>query len=438
MKSIDFEIVWQQSDKTPVPEERETLASFTILIDGLPIIDFFDGITNSRRNRLNVPLYPLAEWFVINWWFLFGEKSRHDDYSLRHNIQYTNSGFSFPNLTFSPEGDTISIAWEGSELKHHFVLFLNKGYVRVSQLEFKTKLGEFIKSVIIKLQDAGLHNSTLQTEWEVINNTKKNEEAFCLTAAQLGLDAYSIDEVMQDIIIDVNHTLPNSIKEDFFNSAEPNNLFNLSAELYAAINRASSIETKLSIKKMRREVRGLYEPTRSPIPYVEGYDAAIQLRNYLGLNGEVISNTDILAEILDTPKTNILSSFAEETTKSLNFMGVMAVKNEEPGFVFFQNQNSDIIREPHLIFTFCRGLYEYFFSNSLQTALITTAKTPHQKRNRAFAAELILPSAKLKNMNLPATITDDEVDEIALNFDVPYPIVRHQLKNHHISRVIED
>ena len=83
-------------------------------------------------------------------------------------------------------------------------------------------------------------------------------------------------------------------------------------------------------------------------------------------------------------------------------------------------------------FAFCRGLMELLVGNGTSTSLVTAARTERQKRNRAFAAELLAPAAWLRKQDWGRVIEDEAVEEVAGELGVYSEVVRRQLINHRI------
>ena len=87
------------------------------------------------------------------------------------------------------------------------------------------------------------------------------------------------------------------------------------------------------------------------------------------------------------------------------------------------------------VFTLCRSLSEYLTSTLHEPQLVTRARSDRQKRNRAFAAEFLVPADALRK-ELPTKIVNDEdIDDLAIEFGVSSALVRHQLANHDLARV---
>jgi Zn-dependent peptidase ImmA (M78 family) len=90
---------------------------------------------------------------------------------------------------------------------------------------------------------------------------------------------------------------------------------------------------------------------------------------------------------------------------------------------------------PTRLFHFCRALCEYLHSRGDRAALVTDADTVRQKRNRAFAAELLAPAAALRARVGTSIVTWDQTEEIAEEFGVSAFVIDHQLTNHRIAAV---
>ena len=52
-----------------------------------------------------------------------------------------------------------------------------------------------------RMAAGGVTGTLLQSEWEAIGNADDDVRRFCIAAAQLGLDPYSVDESVADALI---------------------------------------------------------------------------------------------------------------------------------------------------------------------------------------------------------------------------------------------
>ena len=66
------------------------------------------------------------------------------------------------------------------------------------------------------------------------------------------------------------------------------------------------------------------------------------------------------------------------------------------------------------------------------------AATTEQKRNRAFAAELLAPADTLRAAIKGHVVGSDELDHLAQQYGVTSELIRRQLANHHIATIGED
>jgi Zn-dependent peptidase ImmA (M78 family) len=74
-------------------------------------------------------------------------------------------------------------------------------------------------------------------------------------------------------------------------------------------------------------------------------------------------------------------------------------------------------------------------SNSEESALLTRVSSDRQKRNRAFAAELLAPADGLRKLLSGSRIARDEIAEVAAHLRVSEWLVEHQVQNHRIATV---
>ena len=68
---LAFDVKWLPLD-TADPRERATFGSLTITAgrDRIPITEVDDAIARTVRPDIRVPIVPLAQWLIVNWWRL--------------------------------------------------------------------------------------------------------------------------------------------------------------------------------------------------------------------------------------------------------------------------------------------------------------------------------------------------------------------------------
>jgi IrrE N-terminal-like domain len=67
------------------------------------------------------------------------------------------------------------------------------------------------------------------------------------------------------------------------------------------------------------------------------------------------------------------------------------------------------------------------------SSLVTRGQTEHQQRNRAFAAEFLAPAHSIRERLPNATVDEEDVEELAAEFQVSPIVIRHQIQNHRLA-----
>src|SRR5262249_37923755 len=152
-----------------------------------------------------LPLYPVAEWLVTNWWFLLYEVEprprERDHYRTRHSLRFAGEGFALPPVLFVPIGPSIEVHWWPAEFEHQRIEFTEFGRASVDAREFQDAIIRFARSVVARLHEFEIHNTVLESELASIEATTAEEAQFCAAAAALGIDPYSIEEAATNEVI---------------------------------------------------------------------------------------------------------------------------------------------------------------------------------------------------------------------------------------------
>lgn len=94
-------------------------------------------------------------------------------------------------------------------------------------------------------------------------------------------------------------------------------------------------------------------------------------------------------------------------------------------------------RGPQASETFrCARLIGELLGTSESVGAATSTQSARQKRNRAFAAEFLVPAESLRDRVGPYTLHEgDDLDVIAAEYGVSSWVVRHQIENHRIAEL---
>jgi hypothetical protein len=446
MSDITFEFEWADPLGARGEELRATWARLSIIVADRPASRLLDLRTQTVRDAVYLPLYPLAEWFVANWWRLLFEiespaRSNQAEYAERHQLRHAREGYSLPNLSFTAFGDVVQLNWSPESLVHHSVEFLEEGAAHVPLEQFRSRIAAFVTSVVGRLRDQGVLDTFLEREWNAITNVSSEEEQFCVAAAELGIDPFAADGDLAGTIINVSAEVPSTVRREFFAATAPAQLVHDASSFKAGIERARENKTelpsllrlqdRLSEKEVVQRVRRKLLQTANGFeaPWHEGYDLAREARMELGVPDAPFPSFHDLAVALRLEEANLRAAMFEQPIPTSLYETIVATNRKGSPSFAMKHRFEHAER-----FQFCRGLGDFLLESG-QEWLITRALSDRQKRNRAFAAEFLAPAAALRAKVSGSIVASEEVDELAAHFGVASQTIVHQLANHGIADV---
>ena len=438
MPELRFEFDWVGSEGVRGPELAETWASLKIVVGDSVITRVLDNRAKTVRDSVYVPLYPLAEWFAENWWFLaneFQNPERQNDreFHRRHCLNTGREGYAFPNLEVTPSGAKTALIWKRYEPQWAKVEFLDQGRASVDKLEFLYACGQMIDAVVRRLTACGIEDTLLHEEWAAIQATEVDEEElkFCETAAGLGWDPYDLNDSKRDDIFLLADELGELIDE----AVQAVNAADLRSQAQAIVSAIKSVkqENALPLHGLRAMSAAFSREAMNEPPWHVGYEWARHLRQELGLDGQPLATIGRLAEALGEDEDRVRGAIQPAQALSVTHLidGIAAVNADESASFAFRKSNEQGLR-----FSFCRALAEVLTS-SQSRALLTRSHSERQQRNRAFAAEFLAPSLALKERVKQSVVDAEEIDELAEQFGVSWMVIKHQVENHKIADVTE-
>lgn len=423
--ALSLKYQWEAPEGVRSPELRATFARLEVGFGSEVVTRIEDAATESSRRSLYVPLYPLAEWIAYNWWFLFWH-SRPERVTLRHwslqgqrsgpfsqwlshhNLRAIGDGFLWPDLTLVPDsGSGVVVAWKAdSQSTYTTARFLTQGEGWTTKDALRETLSGFVESVLTRLREAGVKRTPLDEEWEELRALDPEEVAFCEAAARLGLDAGAVPQSVADVILEADRVLEESLLEDFLRAAKPE----LLGEDLEWI--ANSAEIIRSWDSARQRLAGV-DLRVSGQPWHQGMTVAQRLRLVLGAKPtDQLNPEDFVAVLTDTLRDRGLEGLG----------GLSSV--DQPVLVLGSDRTSQSMR-----FAAARSLMRFIGGG--QRFLITSAYGPVQKRERAFAAELLAPASGIRELLGPDAefVRDLDVARLSDHFDVSELVVTHQVEN---------
>lgn len=422
MTGLTFDIEWEAGLSGKIsPEMCATFAHLTIMINGQCVTNCVVG--EGHKRRILVPLYSLAEWFCMNWWRIANESlcpGREIPEALfleRHGLLSSRNGFAIPDLRLYPEGDAIRLKWLRHQMKHQALEFFSDGEACLPRRQVLESLAGFIETVIERLFSRGIQNSLLTAEWKSIHALGSEETRFCETAARLGLDPFDLSDFESELVVRQLGGLPISLSEELANAATIENLSVASDWVHENIHR----------RDLARPVDLDWQAAKQAVsmnfggqPWEEGYQLADRFLDYLGADGQTPTKLPDFDRLLIREPPPI------ETVDAL----VLVPSGGGP--VCLTGKNRPDSRR----FQFARSICEFFAMKSDDNSLLTTATTTSQKRSRAFAAELLAPRMALQARLKNRVISDDDVQDLAAEFQVSSEIIRRQIFNHQLASIL--
>lgn len=422
---LQHSIEWDFVTASKSPEIRATWCRFGLTIDGKPVTRVIDHRAAAVRDHVFVPLYPVTEWIVAHWWPLLNEVEGRPGFAQRHLLRLGREGYAFPELSILPSGPQTELRWSAREFPPS-LSFVTAGSATIDRDEIAVWLTDWVDSVVTRLEQQGLHHTPLQDEWRRIQHTTAEEVEFCLAAGELGLDPYAASDEAVTAIVDAAQRVPTPWQDEFFCAATVEQL----ASQANAIGQArSTIEQRgadLSpLSRLRQEARGLQW---TGTPWQQGYQTATWLRAHLGLREEFSPQDEALGRALGLQTLPVL-----QQPGAPPWMDAAAEINADgQGAFVVASRYAESQR-----FAFGRALCDVLTAEAAPSALVTSVRTSRQKRNRAFAAELLAPAPLLRRAFSDEPPSEDHIAECAHGLGVSTELLKRQLQNHGIAAVMD-
>ena len=417
-------------------QERATFGLFSLTANERLLTAGQDIEGNELRHGPYVAGYPLAEWFVWNWWRIRWEGERPSGQDARrrwdfaHAMTTVGEGYAWPNISIFSDGIQAFLQ-SGPTRNPGAVSFRYIGagepeVVPAAQLE--AEIDEFIKTILARLDDHNLRDSNLHRLWDDLNEERQDSEAtrFRRLEAQLGHDPDEVDEnVLRDRLGDAamlgewalgemacDAALHGSGQGQMLSAAELSNIARNSG-FDANLDDAVTLECEADIP----------EPQDAAAWRVGG-TAARSLRDQLRLDGQPVPSHK-LSELAGTTISAIKSTDRQSH-------GVSFVLGRQGG------DHARIALRPKWEtgrrFDLARLVGDRVFRRQMNYANerlhpATRAHSYRQKAQRAFAAEFLSPFPSVDEM-LGDDYSEEKQNEIADYFKVSPMTIQTQLVNH--------
>lgn len=420
MSRFQIKFEWEAAPRVRVSELAATWARLEILLEDEVLTKVEVNRTQSVRDGIYVPLFPIAEWVVANWWLLWNGY-RTSSRGSAHNLLSAREGFALPNISFAPTETEIGVHWCPLIAPSAGLRFLSGGSRVVGKQHVESEFRRLVDGVLERLSSNGLH-SYLFDEWNAIQEAEQDPETrpFCERVARLGLDPFDIDDSIAGQIENLGTLLPEPMLDDFCDVI-PLSQIDAGASVVGRFVDSARNQTPASGNWVAfRESTGQGSAGR---PWRDGYSQARLLRQRLMLTGPVpealeqyLSGELGSLQTIEFSPPDRIDAISVPTSTSAPVLGLRSQLHEESKR-----------------FNLCRALGDYLHDG--QPSLVTRARTEHQQRNRAFAAEFLAPADLIRRKLRDHWVGEQDIEDIAREFRVSDFVIRHQMVNHNLAQL---
>ncbi len=438
---LNFEFEWEAAKGVTAAELQATWARLSILCGDESLTQVEDVASGSVRRSVYLPLYPLAEWIAYNWWYLkaharpgylperdwsFRSRLRMSEgrssWLMHHNLRAVGDGLPWPDLTLIPMKDRFIVAWQRDRnlVPGWRVRFMSTGRTEIDRSTFEQSLVAFVDAVLTRLDEEGVPGTALAREWGELQNLDSDEVEFCIAAARLGLDPFATPPDVAELILESAAQLSATLLDDFLDAATPGQLRDEAAWVQSL--RKVVVESDRATDTLPALSHGPSTPQRQP--WEKGLQDARQFRAALHVP---------LIESFDVRRWVAVEHF---TRVSRSLQGLGARTAADGRMVALAEPKGDEQER----FAAARALWRFLSDADAGEFLVTSARTPKQQAERAFAAELLAPANGVRELlgsDSDDPIAADDIRPISEHFAVSDWVIQYQVVNQ-LGLEIED
>jgi len=410
---IDFE--WEAS-RSQHRESAETWARLVIRVGDQVPTKVESRRSGGLRDGIYVPLFPIAEWAVKNWWRLWEDWNPAHECAAR-SLRSAEEGFALPDIRLQSTESLVEIGWDGYTHPFAGIQFIEQGWVQAEKELVKDEFRKLVQGVLERLRNSKITSSDLEAEWDAIESSENDdsEREFCELAARLGFDPYGLSDAESHLIEGASKQIEWELLSELANHATIETLRGTIKGFDEFQRLADQDSTSGNLWLAMRQSIG----TLVGSPADQGYHAARSLREKIGIQGPIKKLEEVLEHRLGNCRI-------EGLNLAPLILGV-AVPGKAGAPVFGIRESK---REDQRRFRLSRALGGYIFANG--AAIAGEGNSESQKKNRAFAAELLAPSNELGAV-LSGYISSTHVEDLSYEYGVSTHVIEHQIMNHELG-----
>ena len=416
---LSFEVDrWEGRGQDPV---SATLADLRITLttpSGEPIVltEVHDDLVRSVRPFIVVSLYPLARWFILNWWRLRWEPFRPTlDWRMTHSMAAVGEGTAWPPVEFASDGEFVQVTSMG-ELSPDVaaIRYLRDVTLEIPGSDFERAIDDLIALLRGRLASCRIADRDLDELWEELQQERADPRVAraCRLQAEAGIN-------------------PGEAPDDWLAGAarlEATTGSEGVAEVMAVLPGLGGITAaEERVAEIRRSptsvdlswAKPLPASQRPELPWQRGARLAQHVRDGLGLKkSQVLSRAEFADAFgVSLPLASTSASPLNGAYRNGTGSGRVPARVAARG-----------VRGQRFALARLAGC-AVASSASEHLLPVTNAQTALQKMERAFAQELLCPWEALNGFTDAHGVDDEGVWEAAEHFDVSEMVILTTLVN---------
>ena len=408
--SKGFEIQYEWSPRDAGDDlDGLTRAALSVMLGGVCVTEVEDRLAKITRHEVYLSAQRMALWFAGNWWRLRWEPQPNYptlDWQMSHNLASAGGGYIWPNLMFGSDGESIRIrALASPPSCREPIRYLHNRTDVVTANVFETEVDNFVNATITRLGDKADEGPRLAELWAVVTAERNDPELYtwCQLEARLGHDPGEAPDVLIDNLLAFRNAYGADAIQEMATGSQ-----------YQALDHLKTLGSHIGLRSVAAQVSSHYairdrytrEAAALAIPWQRGAATARITRSAWHLPPVPI-------------RTGTLSDLF-----GVDIAGYQA--DDLPISAGLRDDNSDSVRialrSPRLTgrrFALARLMADHIAVPQDERLLpLTPAHTSRQKFQRAFAQELLCPTADLEDFLGSAPPGNEDIYDAAAHFDV--------------------
>lgn len=437
---MQLEVEWHSTPDEGDPLECRTWARLIWRAGPHVLTRAHDRRARGERDGIFVPLYPLARWFVSNWWSLLYETWPAGEFPPpgsattpdvnhwlhTHCARVALSGYAFPYACIVSRGRDVGLISRSDPRGRYArtpVEFTEDAEWYCGREVVSRALAGFIDDVLTHIDELRFSDErteALRSDWAAIRSPGASEAEFCRAAGRLGLDPYDTATWSAPVLSWFTHSQPGELDRAF-----ASDLLEAPDPAESKPKRYAAFRGLVDQFALTSAAQNFGPVMKDPSAHAEGYALARWIRQTLGLSLE-----QRLEDLRDAARAACQHEMLVAESTNIPSGRVLAAVGWKA------NPGPTVIARPspkeNARFLWGRGLYLALRGATAGPRLVTDARTWEQRGSRAFGAELlapqdgVVPMYKIEEAEIGR---DAALAKVAAHYNVSSMLIEHQLNN---------